>query len=155
MSAKEQGNGWVLKINKARNGWRSWFIYDHRSRSLRLEKDRRLALSNHYVQGKDQLVVGKNAIMRKFNNEVDQYIILKGKLITNKANKCLTPFQYKLEIDNAVTWWHCKDLPVQKWVRVDAKWHGHSPIDKNEDRLRINSNAKTIAELKRIRKLQH
>ena len=110
MSAKEQGNGWVLKVNKVRNGWRSWFIYDHRSRSLRLEKDRRLALSNHYVQGKDQLVVGKNAIMRKFNNEVDQYIILKGKLITNKANKCLTPFQYKLEVDNAVTWWHCKEI---------------------------------------------
>lgn len=51
MSAQEQGNGWVMKMNKQRNGWRSWFIYDHRTRSLRLESDRNLALSNHYVAG--------------------------------------------------------------------------------------------------------
>lgn len=38
---------------------------------------------------------------------------------------------------------------------MDAKWHGHEPIDKNEDRLRINSNEKTIQELKRRRKVQH
>ena len=155
MSAQEQGNGWVVKGNKQKNGWRSWFVYDHRTRSMRLEVDRRLALSNHFAAGKDQLVVGKNAIMRKFENQVDQYIILKDKLVTNKAEKCLTPFQYKLDIDNSMTWWHCKDLPVQKWVRVDSKWHGHDPVDKNEDRLVINSNKKTIQELKRQRKLQH
>jgi len=154
MSAQEQGNGYVLKVNKQKNSWRSWFVYDHRTRSLRLEVDRRLSLSNHFAKGKDQLIVGKNAIMRKFENQVDQYILLKEKLIVNKADKCMTPFQYKLDIDNSLTWWHCKDLPVQKWVRVDSKWHGHDAVDKNEDRLRININEKTIKTLKKERKLQ-
>jgi len=155
MSAQEQGNGYVVKVNKQKNSWRSWFVYDHRTRSLRLEVDRRLSMSNHFSKGKDQLIVGKNVIMRKFENQVDQYILLKEKLIVNKADKCMTPFQYKLDIDNSMTWWHCKDLPVQKWVRVDSKWHGHDPIDKNEDRLRINTNEKTIKALKKERKLQH
>lgn len=74
VSDQKQGGGNTLKINREKMGDKSWFIYDHRTKSLRLEKNRDLALSNHYTSGGDMLKEGKNAIFRKFKNEVDQAV---------------------------------------------------------------------------------
>lgn len=46
MSKEKVGEDNIVKIRKEINDWRAWFVYDRRTRTLRIDTKRDLALSN-------------------------------------------------------------------------------------------------------------
>lgn len=63
MSQETQGKDFVLKIAKRPANWRSWFIMDKRTSSVRLFTQRHLAIANLAGKGNKP---GKAMVMRKF-----------------------------------------------------------------------------------------
>jgi len=117
------GKDRVVKLQAKRNDWRAWFIFDARTKSIRLDAFRYLALSNQ--DGSNRLNVGKIAALRKWEGQVDQKNLhlkaasKKGIVhITNYKRKCLTPTAFKSKDMNTLTWWHCNQNPVQQWKQI-------------------------------------
>lgn len=116
MSRQKQGKDQVLKIEKGRKDWRSIFIFDKRTKSIRLHSDRSLAMSNQNAkEEKLRLAKGKTVVMRKFKNTVDQRLTIEDKNIKNKAKLCLTPRNYVNKDNNLLTFWKCNKNPSQQW----------------------------------------
>jgi hypothetical protein len=88
LSKEKNGNDFVLKLGK-RNDWRSWFIMDKKTGSIRLYTQRHLAISN--MEGKD-VKPGAPLVMRKFDpKDESQQIEIKGHHIENaKSKRCLS-----------------------------------------------------------------
>jgi len=123
MSAQQDGPDKVVKIKGGINDWRAWFVQDGRTRSIRLDAHRSLALSNR--DGYNRLNVGKTVAFRKYAGTVDQdNIDIKegGKkgifTIINKAKKCLTTQNYQNKDENLLMWWQCNKNPTQHWHRM-------------------------------------
>ena len=95
MSGQQDGQDKIGKLKSKINDWRAWFIFDERTKSIRLDAHRSLALSNR--DGLNRLNVGKAVAFRKFAATVDQIELeikegsKKGVFnVFNKAKKCLT-----------------------------------------------------------------
>jgi len=117
------GKDRIVKLQKKRNDWRAWFVYDARTKSIRLDAHRYLALSNQ--DGSNRLNVGKTAAFRKWEGQVDQKNLhlkaasKKGVVhVTNYKRKCLTPNHFKAKEMNTMTWWHCNQAPTQQWKQI-------------------------------------
>jgi len=116
MSRQKVGKDNILKLAKVTKDWRSIFIYDKRTKSIRLHSDRTLALSNQNTdEEKLRLAKGKTAAMRKFKNTADQILWLEDGKIKNKAKLCLTPRNYLNKDHNILTFWKCNKNPTQNW----------------------------------------
>lgn len=122
MSAQQDGPDKVCKLKSGINDWRAWFIMDQRTRSIRLDAHRSLALSNR--DGYNRLNVGKTIAFRKYDATADQIDLeikegsKKGVFtIINKAKKCLTTQNYQNKDENLLMWWHCNKNPTQSWKR--------------------------------------
>lgn len=123
MSKEVTGKDRVLKIDAKRDDWRAWFIYDARSRSIRLDAHRYLALSNK--DSLNRFAVGKTVALRKWENTPDQANIhlketsKKGvKNIQNWKRKCLTPLHFLNKDMNSLIWWNCNQNPAQGWRQI-------------------------------------
>jgi len=125
MSGQKDGNDNVAKIAKGINDWRAWFVYDKRTKSIRLDAHRSLALSNK--DSLSRLNVGKNIAFRKFAKTADQTNLEfkdSGKKeifkLINKAKKCLTVHNYLNKDESLLMWWHCNKNPTQSWKKFEA-----------------------------------
>jgi len=121
MSRQKDGDDIILKLKKNDN-WRSWFVYDKRTKSVRFDAHRHLAISNQ--DGENRLNIGKNVCLRKYKNTVDQKIFMKesGKRgqykFTNIAKRCLTPHNFVIKDNALVTFWKCNKNPTQEWKQI-------------------------------------
>lgn len=115
LSKERQGKNWVLKIVKKPNHWRSWFIMDKRTNSIRLFTQRHLALSQAGKAGK----VGGLAVMRHFKKgDKAQQTNVNGHRIQIKDKKlCLSTLNHVNKDNINVVWWNCVGKPTQKWER--------------------------------------
>jgi hypothetical protein len=125
MSAQRDGEDNVAKIQKGLNDWRAWFILDARTKSIRLDAHRSLALSNK--DGLNRLNIGKTVAFRKFAKTVDQteYEFKdSGKKeifrLINKNKKCLTVHNYLNKDESLLMFWHCNKNPTQNWKKFEA-----------------------------------
>lgn len=67
-SAQQQGPDTFARLSVTDKGWRSHFVYDDRTKSLRLHKDRNIALSN---ENGNKLKSGKIVVFRKWKATSD------------------------------------------------------------------------------------
>lgn len=115
MSRVNTLGGFMAKIKQGVHNWRSWFIYDKRTKSLRLEKDRSMVLSNQL--GKSSRP-GYLAVFRKFQGTKDQRIIVNnGRYIKNEAGFCLTPKHLKNDDHVSLMWTKCHRLNQQRFSK--------------------------------------
>lgn len=117
VSKQMNGKEFVLKMRKGIVDWRSLFIYDKRTRSIRLHSNRELTLSNQDSdnKGEKRLKDGQNVAMRVWKNQMDQITDWSDDKITNKARKCLTMRNYLDKEENLLTWWKCNKNDAQRW----------------------------------------
>lgn len=125
MSAQKDGNDNVAKIAKGINDWRAWFIFDKRTRSIRLDAHRTLAFSNK--DSLKRMAIGKNLAFRKFAKTADQTDLEfkdSGKKevwrLLNNAKKCLTVHNYLNKDESLLMYWHCNKNPTQSWKKFEA-----------------------------------
>lgn len=120
LSKEKQGDDFVLKFGKKPNEWRSWFIMDPRTSTIRLYVQPHLAISNKAGKG---VKPGANLVMRKFNaDDVSQPIIVNGHRIENKKSKrCLTTANSENKDSIYVNYWPCAGKDAQKWQREAVK----------------------------------
>jgi len=123
VSRQQNGKDRVAKLDKNRIDWRAWFVYDDRTKSIRQDSHRYLALSNQ--DGLNRLNVGKIAGFRKYTGTADQKNVhikattKKGIVhIVNTKKKCLNPQNFQPKDNNMLTWWHCNQNPTQQWKRL-------------------------------------
>lgn len=111
------GKEFVLKVRKGLVDWRSLFIYDKRTKSVRLHSNRELALSNQDSdeKGEKRLKDGKNVAMRQWKAQLDQITFMEDDKVKNKAKKCLTLRNYLDKEENLLTWWKCNKNDAQRW----------------------------------------
>ena len=119
ISKEKNGNDFVLKIGR-RNDWRTWFIMDKKTHTIRLYTQPHLAISN--LAGKN-LKPGAPLVMRPYNRKDEsQQIDINGKKFQNsKSKRCLSTAN-NLNVDNAgLNFWPCIGKDTQKWTRVPIK----------------------------------
>jgi len=117
LSKEKIGNEFVVKLGKKPNNWRSWFIMDKRSNTVRLFTQPHLALSNQSGKG---VKPGANIVMRAYDpKDASQPIQIKGKKIANaKSKRCLSTANNENKDNINVNFWMCIDKETQKWERV-------------------------------------
>lgn len=114
LSNQRIGTEYILKIKENATNWRSWFVYDERTKSIRLNRNRNFAISNQRFIG---LRDGGYAVVRKFVHGADQQITFKGTNILNKRGSCLTTRSFLNQDEQALTWFECRGQEAQNWVR--------------------------------------
>jgi hypothetical protein len=121
MSQETQGKDFVLKIAKRPDNWRSWFIMDKRTSSVRLFTQRHLAIAN--LAGKNQKS-GKALVMRKFSaSDKSQAIQVVGHKFQNKnSKKCIGTMSDENKDNIYVNYWQCvPGKATQKWERIPVE----------------------------------
>jgi len=133
MSKVNTSGGYLAKIGRENNGWRSEFIYDKRSKSVRLFKDRSIVLSNQQGKGSKR---DYYAVFRKFKGTKDQQItISNSNFVKNRAGHCLTPSFFKNEDKQPMVWHKCHHLNSQKFTKEFAT-RSHTTYKQKFARLR-------------------
>jgi len=115
VSSKKQGNGFEARISKGSQGWRQEFVFDARTRSIRIASLPTLAMSNQVGLG---MKTGKKIAFRTFNKAVDQFVKSGGDRILNKEDNCLTATKYNLVEGNTLSWWKCSPLNNPKKAQI-------------------------------------
>lgn len=115
VSRSRNGSEYILKIRKNIHGWRTWFIYDPRTKSVRLYRNRRYAISNQRHIGLRQ---GGYAVVRRFVRGADQKLYFKSTNITNKIGNCLTLRSFLNQDEQALTFFECRGIGSQSFKRV-------------------------------------
>lgn len=118
MTKQKNGKDQVVKISKDVDDWRSLFIVDKRTRSIRLHSNRKLALSNQdsLEKGKKRMKKGKMVAMREYTKgQLDQEIWLSHGHFVNRNKQCLTMTNYKNKDENTLMFWQCNKNPTQNW----------------------------------------
>jgi len=115
-----RGEDTYAKVTSKDKKWRQHFVYDDRTKSIRLAKQKTVALATET----GSLKQGKIAVFREWKATADQNQWLdKDGQIKNKARLCLTPRQFTLQHNQLLTWWECGDNKSQLWsnptVEVD------------------------------------
>lgn len=115
MSTVKTLGGFLAKTKQGINSVKAWFIYDKRTKSLRLFNDKTMVLSNALGKGSKR---GNYAVFRKYAGTRDQVIIVNNqKYIKNKAGLCLTPEHMKNGDSVSLTWHKCHHLQTQKFSK--------------------------------------
>lgn len=116
LSKEKLGPDFVLKLLKKPKSWRSWFIMDKRTGSIRLYTQRHLAISNR--AGKNSKP-GAPLVLRKYDpKDKSQDIVVNGARIQNKhSHKCLSTANHQNKDNINLTYWPCIGKETQKWTR--------------------------------------
>lgn len=123
--------GYRAEITEGIRNWRSWFIYDKRTKSLRLFKNRSMVLSNQL--GKSSRP-GYFAVFRKYMGTKDQRITVdNSRYIKNEAGLCLTPRNYKNEDRMPLIWHKCHHMSHQKFSK---EFYSSGRVETYKDKLR-------------------
>jgi len=144
MSKQIEGKDHILKIGKDAKVWRSLFIYDRRTKSIRLHAHRHLALSNEHGKGRRN---DKRLAMRKFTGCKDQIAGFVGEKLKNSKGMCLTPKNYRDKQSNLVTFWYCNKNPTQYW-KHEFLVNGGGKGDQFSDKHVVPSAAENAAPVK-------
>lgn len=114
MSKDRDGAEYLAKIKTGVYNWRSWFVYDHRTRSIRLAHQPKFALAVPY--GK-KMRKGINVVFRSYENQLfkETLMVFKDKQVINIGLQCMTPSDYRAEENNNLIWWRCSGHQTQKW----------------------------------------
>jgi len=118
ISKEKLGEEYAVKLSKKPDSWRSWFIMDARTSTIRLFTQRHLALSNKSGKG---VKPGASLVMRAYSAKDDsQPVVINGKKIENKKSKrCLSTANNENKDEVHLTFWPCTDgKDTQKWTRV-------------------------------------
>lgn len=135
--------GYMAKIRQGVNSWRSRFIYDKRTKSLRLFKDRSIALSNQLGKGSKQ---HHYAVFRRYLGQRDQELTINNsRYIRNRAGNCLTPAFFKNEDRQPLTWHKCHHLNTQKFTKEFSEHHVETYKEKF-DKLRAKVKATALSQ---------
>jgi len=94
MSDHRNGGEYLAKIKSNIYNWRSWFVYDTRTRSIRLAHRPEFALAS--MRGVN-LKKGFNAVFRSYARQLfrETFIVFYDKQILNLQLNCLTPSDYR------------------------------------------------------------
>lgn len=116
MSSQRNGGEYIAKIRSNVWDWRAWFVYDPRTRSIRLAHKPQFALANMQGVGFKK---GYNAVFRSYANErsKETFTVFSKRNILNLGLQCLTPSSYRTDEGNTVIWWKCNDHKTQQWQR--------------------------------------
>jgi len=120
LSKEKAGDDFVLKIGKKPTEWRSWFIMDKRTNTIRLFVQPHLAISAKAGKG---VKAGASLVLRKYNKkDISQEVTIKGKKIQNKkSHRCLTTQNAENKDEIYVNFWPCSGKETQKWNREVVK----------------------------------
>lgn len=138
LSKEKNGSEFVLKLGK-KNDWRSWFIMDKKTGSIRLYTQPHLAISN--LAGKN-VKPGAPLVMRPFDSkDGSQQIEVNGHRIQNaKSKRCLSTANNQNKDNVGLNFWPCNGKDTQKWARVAVKGNYEElckDVVKNGGRYRI------------------
>jgi len=116
LSKEKIGDEFTLKLGKKPNEWRSWFIVDKRTQTIRLYTQPHLAISNLKDKGVKE---GKYLVMRKYDKaDHSQPFIFNGKKVQNsKSKRCLSTEANQNKDDIHLIFWPCTAKETQKWKR--------------------------------------
>jgi hypothetical protein len=99
---------------------RQWFVFDHRTRSIRAWSDKSKAMSNQSGYG---LRKGVAAVVRPFKDMINQKIAFYGGAKQNVRalnNLCLDVWHARNSHHMHTTWWTCHNGMNQAWT-IDTK----------------------------------
>jgi hypothetical protein len=114
------GHQWRLRIrNNAPWNLKQWFVFDWRTRTIRAQGNRRLAISIQYGQ-RDWNRNGYNAVVRYYRNN-DQYQRLRWfgstrRTIRDQGKRCLDVHGGSNTNNRHVIWWKCHNGANQGWI---------------------------------------
>ena len=116
LSKEKQGKDFVLKLGKKPKDWRSWFIMDKRTSTIRLYVQPHLAISNKAGKG---VKPGHALTMRKYDKtDESQPFSVNGKRLENaKSKRCLTTMNAENKDSIYLNFWPCSGKEAAKWTR--------------------------------------
>jgi hypothetical protein len=116
MSSSRTGAEYLAKVKSNVFNWRSWFVYDKRTRSIRVASKPAFALATTKGKGTEQ---GNNVVFRAYAKHAyrETYALFRNKQIINVSLMCLTPSNFRTDENNTVVWWKCNGNAAQKWQR--------------------------------------
>ena len=116
MSKEKRASDFVLKLGKKPKNWRSWFIMDKRSQTVRVFAQRHLAISNAAGKG---VKPGAALVVRKYDEkDSSQPFVFNGHKIENKKSKrCLSTANGENKDEALLNFWPCNGKEIQKWNR--------------------------------------
>jgi hypothetical protein len=121
ISKEMLGKGWVVKAMKwtdKKSEWRTWFIMDKRTNSVRLFTQRSLALSQ--AKPHKAKKVGGLVVMREFSkSDKGQMMKVSGHKLKIKGEAlCLSTVNHQNKDEIKLNWWNCgAGKATQKWDR--------------------------------------
>ena len=108
--------GYRLRIHKgATQDKRNWFVHDSRTHSIRVAKNRNLAVSNEYGRGYQ---IRRPAVVRRWRNQNDQQLsFFRGQRrnLRNKGGKCLDVMGVRFRQNQPLIWYNCHNGENQVW----------------------------------------
>lgn len=136
--------GFLARTKQGIKNWRSWFIYDKRTKSVRLFKDKTMVLSNALGKGSKR---GNYAVFRKYAGTRDQVIsVTNSRYIKNKQGHCLTPEHMKNGDRVSLTWAKCHRLQLQKFTKEFGLARGYLSYAKRFKTLRKKVKATQLSQ---------
>lgn len=117
MSNDRDGAEYLAKIKSGIFNWRSSFVYDTRTKSIRLAHKPQFTLAN--IKG-SKMRKGANVVFRSYARQLfrETFTVFQDKKILNIGLQCLTPSDYRAEENNNLIWWKCSGHQSQKWKKV-------------------------------------
>lgn len=146
MSEEKVGADRVLKLTRDQPDWRALFIYDRKTKSIRLHSRKQYALSNQDSdkKGKERVSVGRTLAMRTFKHTEDQIARIEDGKIKNSKKKCMTPKNYGAKESATIEWWNCNKNPTQYWEikfyeiqPQKARHYSDKPVNVNADKVKL------------------
>jgi hypothetical protein len=120
LSKEKLGEDFVLKLGKKPSEWRSWFIMDKRTQTIRLFVQRHLAVSN---QAGKSVKPGASLVLRDYDvKDASQAVEFKGhKLLNKKSKRCFSTANNENKDNAGLNFWLCNGKDTQKWKREAVK----------------------------------
>ena len=114
---KAKGEGYLARLSKLNKNWRSHFVYDFRTKTIRIARLRHLALSN---QAGMDLKPDQQAVFRRLKGGGTKDQILtygKDDMVRNAENQCLTPVKRQAKDEADMTWEKCGEHDSQLFLQ--------------------------------------
>ena len=104
-----------LRVRKPINDNREWFVYDEKSKTIRLASNKAMVMSNQQGMG---IKKGIALVLAPYKSDLQTIVWDKGnaRLFNGRIhNRCVDIWQGKNEENQALTYWDCHDGKNQKW----------------------------------------